>query len=50
MLIALKGMFDRRSTAEIFALGFIMLVAVVILDHITGFELSFSIFYLYPSS
>jgi hypothetical protein len=48
MLFALKSMLDRRSTSTIIAMGVALLLAVAVLDHLTGFELSFSIFYILP--
>jgi diguanylate cyclase (GGDEF)-like protein len=47
-MIALMKFFDRRSPAQLFATALALMAAVAVLDHLTGAELSFSIFYLLP--
>lgn len=48
MLIKIMYYFDRRSPAQVTILSLFLLAAVALVDHLTGFELSFSIFYLLP--
>jgi len=48
MLSALIRFLDKRSPAQVTALGFTLLAAVATLDYHSGYELSFSIFYLIP--
>jgi hypothetical protein len=48
MLNALDGFLNKRSPTQISALGLLLVALVGIADHLTGYELSFSIFYLVP--
>lgn len=48
MLTALKKFLDGRSPAQVIAFALALLAFVGTLDHLTGYELSFSIFYLLP--
>lgn len=48
MLTALKKYLDGRSSAQVIALGLLVVASVGALDHLTGYEFSFSIFYLLP--
>jgi diguanylate cyclase (GGDEF)-like protein len=48
MLIAFIRFLDSRSPSEAAALGFTLLASVGTLDYITGYEISFSLFYLIP--
>jgi predicted signal transduction protein with EAL and GGDEF domain len=48
MLNLLKKFFDTRSPAQVTAFGFALVALAGIADYSTGFELSFSIFYLVP--
>ena len=48
MLRILKRSLDRRSPSQVIALGLAGVGLVGTIDHLTGYELSFSIFYLVP--
>ncbi len=48
MLIKLLKYFDNKSPAQVTTLGLFLLATVATLDHLTGYELSFSIFYILP--
>lgn len=48
MLSACKRFLDGRSPAQVTTLGFAVVALVGMLDHVTGYELAFSIFYLAP--
>lgn len=48
MLLNSARVLDRQSPVLVTALGLVLLAAVALLDYLTGFELSFSIFYLLP--
>ncbi len=48
MLNALKKYLDGRSSAQVIAFGLVLVASVGTLDHLTGYEFSFSIFYLLP--
>lgn len=48
MIVIIDHFLEKQSTARITAVSFVLLVVVALLDHLTGFELSFSIFYLLP--
>lgn len=48
MLVKFMRYFDRLSPAQVIVLGLALLFSVGTLDHLTGYELSFSIFYLLP--
>lgn len=48
MIIIVARFLAGRSPVQVIVFGLILLVIVAILDHLTGFELSFSIFYLLP--
>ncbi len=48
MLNLLEKFFDTRSSAQVTAFGFALVAVAGIADYLTGFELSFSIFYLVP--
>jgi diguanylate cyclase (GGDEF)-like protein len=39
---------DKQSPLQVIVLGLFLLASVATLDHLTGYELSFSIFYLLP--
>ncbi len=40
--------FDKKSPVQVILFGLFLLAAVATIDHLTGYELSFSIFYLLP--
>jgi diguanylate cyclase (GGDEF)-like protein len=44
----LNKLLDGRSRTELIALGLALVVFIGVLDNLTGYELSFSIFYLVP--
>ncbi len=48
MLLILDRFLEKRSSTQITVLGLVFLAGVASLDHLTGAELSFSIFYLLP--
>lgn len=48
MLISLMNYLDKKSAASVVIIGLVLLASVAALDHVTGYELSFSIFYLLP--
>lgn len=48
MLVTIMKYFDRRSPVQLFVTGLLLLAGVAALDLATGYELSFSIFYLLP--
>lgn len=48
MLAILKRFLDGRSPAQVIAFGLVLLASVGALDYLTGYEISFSIFYLLP--
>ncbi len=48
MLISLMNYLDKKSAACVAVIGFVLLLSVAVLDHVTGYELSFSVFYLLP--
>jgi diguanylate cyclase (GGDEF)-like protein len=48
MLDFLRSTINRRSPVEITVLGFMLVGLIGALDYLTGYELSFSIFYLFP--
>lgn len=48
LLTVLNRSLSRRSAAQVTALGFALVGLVGTIDHLTGYELSFSIFYLLP--
>lgn len=48
MLDVLDRFLGKKSPAQVSFLGFILMALVGIADHLTGYELSFSIFYLVP--
>lgn len=48
MLISLMNYLDKKSVASVVALGLVLLATVAAVDHVTGYELSFSVFYLLP--
>lgn len=48
MLLSLMNYLDNKATSSVVFIGLVLLVSVAVMDHVTGFELSFSIFYLLP--
>ena len=48
MLRIIDGFLANRSSLQIILLGFLFLACVATLDHVSGAQLSFSIFYLFP--
>lgn len=48
MLNAINTYLSNRSPAQVVVLGLVLVAAVGTVDHLTGYELSFSIFYLLP--
>ena len=50
MLKNLHSFFSEKSSIQISALCFLMMLVIGIADHLSGFEISFSIFYLAPIS
>ncbi len=47
-MTALTRWLSRRSAAQVTAIGLAAIAVIGFLDHLTGYELSFSIFYLLP--
>jgi diguanylate cyclase (GGDEF)-like protein len=50
MLRKVNAFFDSRSAAMVYVLAVLLLLLVAVLDLLTGFEVSFSVFYLIPTS
>lgn len=50
MLRSLNSFFSCRSAVMVCGLASLLLLMVAAIDHLTGFELSFSVFYLIPTS
>ena len=50
MLRRFNSFFDDRSTVAICGLAVLLMLLVAVVDHMTGYELSFSVFYLIPTS
>jgi len=50
MLKSINYILDQRQKSHIVLLGLLMIIVLAIIDHLTGYELSFSIFYLIPIS
>lgn len=48
MLTALMKYFDRLSHVQVLGTALVLMASVAALDHLTGVELSFSVFYLLP--
>lgn len=48
MFVSLVNFLDSKSVAIVVAMGLALLSSVAVLDHLTGYELSFSVFYLLP--
>ena len=48
MLSMLRRLLADRSPFQVTVLGLVLLASVGILDHLPGYEISFSIFYLFP--
>src|SRR5262245_13486024 len=48
MLDSFRRFLDSLSTAQTIALGVVLLAIVGAVDYFTGYELSFSVFYLVP--
>lgn len=50
MLRRVNAFFSSRSARKVCSLAVVLLLLVATIDHVTGFELSFSVFYLIPTS
>ena len=50
MLKRINNILDQRQKSHILLLGVLMIIVLAMIDHFTGYELSFSIFYLIPIS
>jgi diguanylate cyclase (GGDEF)-like protein len=48
MLARLNAFLEKRSSFQIIAASLFFIIALAVIDHATGYELSFSIFYLMP--
>jgi len=48
MFISLMTFLEHKSATSVIMFGLALLASVAALDHVTGYELSFSIFYLLP--
>lgn len=48
MLVSLMNFLGSKPVAVVVAIGLSLLASIAVLDHLTGYELSFSVFYLLP--